>query len=60
MKRDKDREEDAKWHVFDQTVRQAREAFASLPANKLHDTIDKAIVNVRKRERLRIGRRSGA
>lgn len=44
-------EDAVKWRLFDQTVNQAREAFASVPARELRDTIDDAILNVRKRKR---------
>ncbi len=44
-------EDAVKWRLFDQTVNQAREAFASLPAGELCDTIDDAILNVRKQKR---------
>jgi len=39
-----------KWRLFDETVKQAREAVASLPAGELSDTIDKAILNVREQK----------
>lgn len=41
-------EDAVKWRLFDQTVNQTREAFASLSDGELRDTIDKAILNVRK------------
>lgn len=44
-----------KWRLFDHTVNQTRQAFASLPDGELRDTIDKAISNVRK-EKGRQGR----
>jgi hypothetical protein len=43
-------EDAVKWRLFDQTVNQTREAFASLPDGELRDTIDKAISNVRKQK----------
>ncbi|MGA7696482.1 MAG: ribbon-helix-helix domain-containing protein [Candidatus Sulfotelmatobacter sp.] len=44
-------EDAVKWRLFDQTVNQAREAFASVPAGELRDTIDDAILSVRKQRR---------
>ena len=44
-------EDAVKWRLFDQTVDQAREAFASVPAGELRDTIDDAILSVRKQRR---------
>jgi hypothetical protein len=41
-------EDAVKWRLFDHTVDQASEAFASVPASELRDTIDDAILNVRK------------
>jgi hypothetical protein len=46
-------EDAVKWRLFDQTVNQAREAFASEPAGELRDTIDDAIMNVRQQLRRR-------
>jgi hypothetical protein len=46
-----------KWRLFDLTVKQAREAFASVPSGELRDTIDDALLNVRKQKhRQRRGR----
>jgi hypothetical protein len=47
-------EDAVKWRLFDQTVNQAREAFASVPAGELRDTIEDAILNVRKQKRGRL------
>jgi hypothetical protein len=44
-------EDAVKWRLFDQTVNQAREAFASVPVGELRDTIDDAVLNVRKQRR---------
>ena len=44
------------WRLFEQTVNQAREAFAALPEGESHDTIDKAVLNVRKQKRRSRGR----
>jgi Ribbon-helix-helix domain len=47
-------EDAVKWRLFDQTVNQAREAFASVPAGELRDTIDEAILDVRKQKRRQV------
>jgi len=44
-------EDAVKWRLFDQTVNEAREAFASVPADELRDTLDDAILKVRKQKR---------
>ncbi|MGA9391492.1 MAG: ribbon-helix-helix domain-containing protein [Candidatus Sulfotelmatobacter sp.] len=44
-------EDAVKWRLFDQTVNQVREAFASVPAEELRGTIDDAILHVRKQKR---------
>jgi hypothetical protein len=44
-------EDAVKWRLCEQTGNQAREAFASVPAGELRDTIDHAILNVRKHRR---------
>ena len=43
-------EDAVKWRLFDETVKQAREAFASMSASELRDTIDEAL-HVRKQKR---------
>lgn len=44
-------EDAVKWRLFDQTVNQARQAFADLPSDELNDMIDEAIASVRKDKR---------
>lgn len=44
-------EDAVKWSLFDQTVHQARQAFADVPANDLQSLIDEAVVSVRKEKR---------
>ena len=44
-------EDAVKWRLFDQTVNEAREAFASVPAGELRDTIDDAVSSVPKQRR---------
>jgi hypothetical protein len=39
-----------KWRLLERTVTQTREAFASLSDGELRDTIDKAVLNVRKQK----------
>lgn len=46
----KSQKDAVKWRLFEQTVNQAREAFASLPEGELRDAIDKAVLNVRKQK----------
>lgn len=40
-------EEAVRWRIFDQTVREAREAFADVPPDELQKMIDDAIEDVR-------------
>jgi hypothetical protein len=48
-------EEAVRWRIFHLTVREAREAFADVPADELQKMIDKAIDDVRaKRYRERV------
>ena len=50
-------EEAVRWHVFRQTVGDARKAFAGVPEGELQKTIDDAVEAVRaKRYRDRAGR----
>jgi len=42
-------EEAVRWRIFSQTVREAREAFADVPADELQRMIDKAVEEVRAR-----------
>ncbi len=44
-------EDAVKWRLFDQTVNQVRESFASVPADDLQRMIDEAIMSVRKQKR---------
>jgi hypothetical protein len=44
-------EDAVKWRLFDQTVNQARQAFADLPSDELNYMIDEAIASVRKDKR---------
>jgi len=44
-------EDAVKWCLFDQTVNQARQAFADLPSDQLNCMIDEAILSVRKNKR---------
>lgn len=45
-------EDAVKWRLFDQTVTQARNAFADVPADELNNVIDEALAGARK-EKLR-------
>ncbi|HVO81741.1 MAG TPA: ribbon-helix-helix domain-containing protein [Terriglobales bacterium] len=50
-------EEAVRWRIFHQTVREAREAFADVPSDKLQNMIDEAVDEVRaKRYRARAKR----
>ena len=50
-------EEAVRWHLFHQTVREARAGFANLPADELQKIIDEAVADVRaKRSRHRAKR----
>lgn len=50
-------EEAVRWRIFHQTVRETREAFADVPADKLQNMIDEAVDEVRaKRYRARAKR----
>ena len=40
-------EEAVRWRIFHQTVRETREAFAEVPANRLQEMIDEAVDEVR-------------
>lgn len=40
-------EEAVRWRIFNQTVREAREAFADVPADELQKMIDEAVADVR-------------
>ncbi len=42
-------EEAVRWRIFNQTVREAREAFADVPPDDLQKTIDEAVEEVRAR-----------
>jgi hypothetical protein len=42
-------EEAVRWRIFHQTIRQAREAFADVPPDKLQEMIDEAVDEVRAR-----------
>lgn len=47
-------EDAVRWRIFDQTVQEARAAFADVPADKLQEMIDEAVEDVRvKRHRQR-------
>jgi hypothetical protein len=52
------REDSEKWRLFDETVNQVRKAVASIPAGELEDTIEKAILNARKRKGWQVPKRS--
>lgn len=39
------------WQLFDETMRQAREAFADVPADELENTIDEAVASARREKR---------
>jgi len=53
-------EEAVRWHISHQTVREAREAFADVPANEMRKMIDEAVDEVRaKRYRTRAAHLSG-
>jgi len=45
-------EDAVKWRLFDQTVSEVRDAFADVPADELRNTIDEAVVNVRKEKQV--------
>jgi hypothetical protein len=50
-------EEAVRWRIFHQTIREAREAFADVPPDKLQKMIDKTVEDVRaKRYRARAQR----
>ncbi len=49
----KSQEDAVKSRLFEQTVNQTRESFASLSDGELSDTIDEAILNVRKQKGIR-------
>jgi hypothetical protein len=40
-------EEAVRWHIFNQTVREAREAFADVPPEELQKMIDEGVDEVR-------------
>jgi len=40
-------EEAVRWRIFNQTVRETREAFADVPADELQKMIDEAVADVR-------------
>lgn len=42
-------EEAARWRVFNQTLREAREAFADVPEDELQRLVDEAVDRVRAR-----------
>lgn len=44
-------EDAVKWRLFDQTVNQARQAFADVPSDELNQWIDEGIISVRKDKR---------
>ena len=50
-------EEAVRWHIFHQTVQEAREAFADVPPDELQNMIDEAVESIRtKRYRERADR----
>ncbi len=50
-------EEAVRWRIFHETVQEAREAFADIPADELQKMIDEAVEDVRaKRYRERLGK----
>jgi len=42
-------EEAVRWRIFHQTVREARDAFADVPAERMQEMIDEAVDEVRAR-----------
>jgi hypothetical protein len=52
------RESAEKWRTFDEMVKQARKAFASVPAAELDRIIEEAVSSARKQKRQKTNRHS--
>jgi len=51
-------EDAVKWRLFDQTVREVRQAFADIPPDELQNLVDEAVASVRKEKHRQPKRRT--